>query len=116
MTDASARQTGELPEVRRFRRFPVSLPVTGRAGQFPREDIEGVVRNVSAGGLMAEFPVRLLPGSAIGLVLQRRFGPLPLEGRVVWTSESGGTVRHGLAFPEPKWPGFAMDLFLDENR
>ena len=65
---------------------------------------------------MAEFPVQMVPGRAIGLVLQRRHGPLTVRGRVVWTSASRGKIRHGFAFLTPQWPGFAMDLFLDENR
>ena len=116
MANADTKQTGGLPEPRRYARFPVSLPVIGRAVQFPQREIEGVVRSISAGGLMAEFPVQMPPGGAVGLVLQTRHGPLTVEGRVVWTSATRGTVRHGFAFPEPKWPGFAMDLFLDENR
>ncbi|MFI5339949.1 MAG: PilZ domain-containing protein [Candidatus Methylomirabilales bacterium] len=116
MADEGAQQTGGPTGARRFARFPVSLPVIGRAGQSPKNALEGVVRSVGAGGLMAEFPVQILPGSAVGLVLQTRHGPLTVEGRVVWTSAIGGKVRHGFAFLEPKWPGFAMDLFLDENR
>lgn len=101
---------------RRFRRFPIALPVIGRMGQSPKRAIEGVVRTVGAGGLMAEFPVWMRPGSAMGLVLQRRHGPLIVEGRVVWTSATGGRIRHGFAFREPQWSGFALDLFLDEHR
>jgi len=116
MANEDRKQTGGLADLRRYARFPVSLPVIGRGVQSPKKEIEGVVRSISAGGLMAEFPVQMSPGSALGLVLQTRHGPLTVEGRVVWTSATRGTIRHGFAFPEPKWPGFAMDLFLDENR
>ena len=116
MSNHRAQQAGGLPGARRFARFPISLPVIGRAGQSPKGSIEGTVRSIGAGGLMAEFPVQMVPGRAVGLVLQRRHGPLIVKGRVVWTSATEGTVRHGFAFLEPKWPGFAMDLFLDENR
>jgi hypothetical protein len=109
-------QKGELLATRRFARFPISLPVIGRAGQSFKKAIQGVVRSIGAGGLMAEFPVQMAPGSAVGLVLQRRHGPLTVKGRVVWTSAMKGTVRHGFEFWEPQWPGFAMELFLDENR
>ncbi|MFI5341715.1 MAG: PilZ domain-containing protein [Candidatus Methylomirabilales bacterium] len=109
-------QTDGLPGARRFARFPIALPVIGRVGQSPEQGVAGVVRTVGAGGLMAEFPVRMLPGSAVGLVLQRRHGPLTMEGRVVWTSGTGGKIRHGFAFRTPQWSGFAMDLFLDEHR
>ncbi len=110
------QRMGWLPAVRRFARFPISLPVIGRTGPSSKKAIEGVVRSIGAGGLMAEFPVQMVPGSAVGLVLQRRHGPLTVKGRVVWTFATRGTVRHGFEFPEPLWPGFAMELFLDENR
>lgn len=115
MATTDAREPANLSQIRRFTRFPVSLPVTGRVVELA-EGIEGMARNVGAGGLMAELPVSLPPGSAVGLVLQRRHGPLLVEARVIWTMASGDMVRHGFAFLEPKWPGFAMDLFLDENR
>jgi hypothetical protein len=116
MATEDTRPPGNLSQIRRFTRFPVSLPVTGRVVELSEGDIEGMARNVGAGGLMAELPVSLPPGSAVGLVLQRRHGPLLVEARVIWTMASGGMIRHGFAFLEPKWPGFAMDLFLDENR
>jgi len=116
MSNTMAQQTDGLLGTRRFARFPISLPVVGRAGQCLKQSIQGVVRSIGAGGLMAEFPVQMVPGRAVGLVLQRRHGPLTIRGRVVWTSTTGDTVRHGFAFLEPQWPGFAMDLFLDENR
>ena len=118
MADERAQQTGGFLEARRFVRFPVSLPVIGRARE-PRsnqEEIEGVMRSVGAGGLMAEFPIQMSLGSTVELVLQTRHGRLTMDCRVVWASAIKGTVRHGFAFREPNWPGFAMDLFLDENR
>jgi hypothetical protein len=116
MSNGLARQTGALLGVRRFARFPISLPVIGRVEQSPKKAIEGVVRTVGDGGLMAEFPVQMVPGSAVGLVLHRRHGPLTVKGRVVWSSSTRGRVCHGLAFRKPQWPGFAMELFLDEHR
>jgi hypothetical protein len=109
-------QANRLPGTRRFARFPISLRVTGRAGQSSKKPIQGVVRSIGAGGLMVEFPVQMVAGRAMGLVLQRRHGPLTVKGRVVWASPARRMVRHGFAFLEPQWPGFAMDLFLDENR
>jgi hypothetical protein len=35
---------------------------------------------------------------------------------VVWTSASGGMVRHGFAFPAPKGPDFAAALHAAESR
>jgi len=116
MTNEMKQRTDGLLGTRRFARFPISLPVTGRDGQSPREPIQGVVRTIGTGGLMAEFPVKMVPGRTMGLVLRRRHGPLTVRGRVVWTSATRGKVRHGFAFLEPQWPGFAMELFLDENR
>ncbi len=109
-------QTSEYLGKRRYVRLPVSLPVIGRAGQFPGEAIRGTIRNVSAGGVMAEFPVEMVPGSSMDLVLQTRWGPLEVEGRVVWTTVSAGRIRHGVAFPEPKGRDFAVDLFVAESR
>jgi len=121
MRNEMARQMGGLTRTRRFARFRVCMPVIGRAGRSSKTAVQGrtmrgVVRSVGAGGLMVEFPVQMAPGRDIGLVLQRRHGPLTMKGRVVWTSPTRGMVRHGFAFLEPQWPGFAMDLFLDENR
>ena len=109
-------QTGGRLGARRFGCLPIALPVIGRVAQSPEQAVAGVVRTVGAGGLMAEFPVRMMPGSAVRLVLQRHHGPLTVEGRVVWTSGTGGRIRHGFAFRTPQWSGFALDLFLDEHR
>jgi len=109
-------QTGGRLGTRRFARLPIALPVIGRVAQSPEQAVAGVVRTVGAGGLMAELPVRIVSGSVVDLVLQRRHGPLTVEGRVVWTSGTGGRIRHGFAFRNPQWSGFAMDLFLDEHR
>jgi hypothetical protein len=105
-----------IEERRQFVRLPVSLPVVGRAPQFPGEALQGTVRNISGGGMMAEFPVELVPGSAAEFQLQTRRGPLAVAGRVIWASISESRVRHGVAFAEPKGQAFAMDLFLGENR
>ena len=110
------QRVGEPLTKRRFARFPIALPVIGRDGKSSEEAVQGIVRSIGAGGLMAEFLVQMVPGRAIGLVLQRRHGPLIVHGRVVWTSASEGRICHGFAFLTPQWPGFAMDLFLDENR
>ena len=116
MTNEMIQEMDGLLGTRRFARFPISLGVIGRDGQSSKEPIQGVVRSIGAGGLMAEFPVQMVPGRTLGLVLQRRHGPLTVKARVVWTSTTKGKVCHGFAFLEPQWPGFAMELFLDENR
>ena len=64
---------------------------------------------------MAEFQVLMVAGSTLGLELQTRWGPMEVEGTVVWTAVGEGTVRHGVAFPEPKKEEFAMDLFVAGN-
>jgi hypothetical protein len=97
---------------RRYARFPVSLAVVGRTRQFPGEAISGVVRDVGCGGLMAEFPVLMVSGSTLGLELQTRWGPMQMDGKVVWTAVAEGIVRHGVAFAEPREEDFALDLFI----
>jgi hypothetical protein len=90
--------------------------VLARAEHVSGQEVAGTVRDIGAGGLMAEFPVEMAPRSAIWLRLQTRRGPLEMEGRVVWTAAAQGTIQHGVAFPEPKDQDFAMDLFLSERR
>jgi hypothetical protein len=116
MSNGLSQQTDGGTRSRRFARLPIALPVIGRAVQSPKRVIEGVVRTVGAGGLMADFPVRMMPGSAVSLVLQRRHGPLTVEGQVVWTSATRDRIHHGFAFRESQWSGFALELFLDEHR
>jgi len=97
---------------RRFPRFEVTLPVVGRVPQFPERELYGTVRNIGRGGLMAEFPVELVPGSFVDLTLYTQNGSREEAGRVVWVACTEGTVRHGLAFSEPKGRDFVVDLFL----
>ncbi|HEX9899789.1 MAG TPA: PilZ domain-containing protein [Candidatus Methylomirabilis sp.] len=95
---------------RRFPRFDVALPVVGRVPQFPDQDLRGTVRNIGRGGLMAEFPVELVPGSQVNLTLHTRNGFLQETGRVVWAATTGGTIRHGMAFLEPKDRDYGGDF------
>jgi hypothetical protein len=113
MADGSVPSSSETPRRRQFLRMPVSLPVLGRAPQFPGEALRGMVLNVSGGGMLAEFPVELVPGSVVD---QTRHGEQEVEGKVIWISIAEGRIRHGVAFPEPRGQAFAMDLFLGENR
>jgi len=101
---------------RRFARFPVVLPVIGRAAQSGGKEIRGMVWNVGGGGLMAEFPVDMAPREAVSLLLETRRGLLEVDGRVVWTAAANGKIRHGVAFREPKGQEFAVDLFVSESR
>jgi hypothetical protein len=101
---------------RRFSRFPVTVLALGRAPQFGETELLGTVRNISGGGLMAEFPVHIVPESRVRLVLHTRRGPLPLKGHVVWADPSGNATRHGIAFEQPKGHDFAMELFISETR
>jgi hypothetical protein len=55
---------------------------------------------------MLEFPVEVVRGSFLRVVLQTRQGPLEVEGEIVWTAFRGGVIRHGFTFPEPKGPDF----------
>jgi CheY-like chemotaxis protein len=117
------------PGVRQFERFPVSLPAVGWTAQFPGKVIEGVVRDISAGGVMAELSVQMVPGNTVNLVLDTHRGALELKGRVVWNSVSGtpnppggvatarvgSPLRHGFAFPQPKAPDFTASLLAAES-
>lgn len=107
---------GENLGKRQYGRFPVSVPVLVRGPHSCGVETRGVVRNVGGGGLMAEFTLWILPGSAVRLVLQTQTGPLEADGRVLWTEATEGKVRHGVGFLEPREHEFAVDLFLHENR
>jgi hypothetical protein len=114
--EETAQETGPTPERRRFERIPVSLPAVGRAAQFPGVALRGMVRYIAAGGLMVELPVEVVSGSTLHVLLQTRQGPREVEGKVVWTAATGGTVRHGLAFPESQGPEFLEELLREESR
>ncbi len=101
-----------LASQRRFPRVAVTCPVLARVPQFPGRTLRGVVRNVSRGGLLAEFPVELVVGSEVEFTLETPQGSLPETGRVAWAIASGDTVRHGIAFLEPKGPGFRPELLF----
>ena len=116
MADEDGPPMGEASRKRQYPRLPVSLPVLGRAPQFPGEALQGTVLNVSGGGMLAEFPVELVPGSTADFAIQTGRGPVEVEGKVVWTSVAESRVRHGVAFSEPRGHAFAMDLFLGESR
>lgn len=113
--DEGAEQAKPTHGVRKFERFPVSLPAVGWTAQFPGKVIEGMVRVIGAGGFMAELSVQMVPGSTVDLVLDTQRGAVEVKGRVVWTSAGGGTVRHGFAFPQPKAPDFAASLLAAES-
>lgn len=101
---------------RRFPRMPVSVPVIGRTRQFGGAELPGMVRHISVGGLMVEFPVEVVVGSVLFVVLQTRHGPLEVEGRVVWTTVTNGGIRHGLSFSEPKDPDFIGNILHQGDR
>ncbi len=107
-------QTDKVCGKRRFSRLAVSLPVIGRVGQFPGE-LRGGVWNISRGGLMAEFPVVVAPGSVMRLLLKTRLAPVEVTGRVVWISAAESKTRHGVAFPEPKGRDFMGNLVRAEG-
>ncbi len=86
---------------RHYVRLPVALPVIGRAAQFADQALPGTAQNLGGGGLRAEFPVLLVPGSAVALTLQTCEGPIGLTGQVVWAGPPGPYVAHGIAFREP---------------
>jgi CheY-like chemotaxis protein len=96
-------------------RFPVTLPLVARAPQYPGKVLSGTIRDIGRGGVMAEFPVEVVPGSQLRLILQTRTGPLDRPGTVVWTKTLEGTVQHGIAFPEPEPRNFAVHLYRQEH-
>lgn len=101
-----------LASQRRFPRVAVACPVLAQAPQFPGRHLRGMVRNISRGGLLAEFPVKLVLGSRLELTLETPEGPLHDTGKVVWVAASGDVVRHGIAFLEPKGPSFRPELLF----
>jgi hypothetical protein len=101
---------------RRFVRFPVAVPVVGRAAQVGELQLRGTVRNVSGGGLMAEFTIQVQHGSTVYLTLEAGEGPVPVEDRVLWVDHPGERIRHGVVFPDPKEYAFGLQLFLSEHR
>jgi hypothetical protein len=115
----TAPQEGEREEgqseTRRFEGVPVSLAVIGWAPQFLGTALQGMARYASEVGMMLEFPVEVVRGTVLRVVLQTPQGPLEVEGEIVWTSFHGRVIRHGLAFPEPKGPDF-VDLVVGEKR
>jgi len=101
---------------RRFIRLPVSLPVIGWIPDRAGLEIRGIALRVGAGGLEVEFPQAIPPGSTLRVVLKTRRDPIEADCRVVFATKTGTTVRHGLAFLEPKDPNFAMELYLRESQ
>jgi len=109
------RAPASKPGQRRFVRLPVAVDVTGTALQFPDRNLRGTVRDIGRGGLMAEFPVELVPGSLIQLSLSAPSGPIQDTGRVIWSTKTAHLVRHGVAFPEVKARGFADAISAPEE-
>ena len=110
-----ANMSSRPPGRRQFARFPVSYAALLRDERFPDRKVSGMVRDIGDGGLMVELPVQLPSGGDMGLLLQTQRGPLPVEGQVVWAAATKDMIRYGIAFPEPKDMGFALDLFLTEG-
>ena len=100
---------------RRFPRLPVSLPVIGLASEGSGQELPGTLHRAGEGGLEVEFPEAVAPGTPMRLLLQTKRGPIEVEGKIVNARATGATVRHGLAFQEPKDFHFALDLFFNEG-
>ena len=109
------RRHSQQVERRHFVRLPVAVPVVGRAAQFGDTEVHGTVWNLGGGGLMAKFPVWIVPGSVVALVLQTRTGPLAVTGEVAWADPPGIQISHGIAFRDPRGHDFALALFHSEN-
>ncbi len=100
---------------RHYVRFPIAVPVLGRTAQFGDQALPGTVQNLGGGGLRAEFPIRLGPGTIVALTLQTRHGPLALTGPVAWTGAPGPQIAHGIAFRDPPGDAFARALVQGEQ-
>ncbi len=100
---------------RHYVRLPVSMPVIGRTLQPDTADLQGTVRNIGGGGLMAEFPILIFPGSVMDLTLRTRHGPFVVTGQVAWAGPPGPQVAHGIAFSEPRGDDFAKELVQREQ-
>jgi len=101
---------GDGLEIRRFSRVPVALPVIGWVPQLLGARLQGIARHVGAGGMMLEFPVELMRGTFLRVVLATVQGPLEVEGKVVWTGAHEGVIRHGLAFRGAKESEFVEQV------
>ena len=66
------------------------------------------VRNLSAGGMLAEAKVRIAQGAAVEVEL-RNVGPVP--GRVVWAGEG----KFGIAFDRPVDPQAVRRQVVSES-
>ena len=100
---------------RRSARFPLAIPVHARLLQFGEQEIPGRLKDISAGGVLVEFPVCAVPGSAVALVLRSRHGQVKVQGQVAWVSRSGDRIIHGIAFTEMKNDDFAAGLCRGEH-
>ncbi len=100
------RKQMAAPGSRQYGRLSVALPVIGWAPQFQGTALPGMVRYLSEGGLMVEFPVELMRGTRVRVALPTVQGSLEVAGNIVWTVPHGRVIRHGLAFPEPEGPDF----------
>jgi hypothetical protein len=96
--------------------LPVSLPVIGWVPDRTGLELRGIALKVGAGGLEVDFPQAIPPGSTLRVLVKTQRDPIEADCRVVFATQTGATVRHGLAFPEPRDPSFAMDLYLRESR
>lgn len=80
-----------------------SLAVPGQTGP-----VVVRVRNLSAGGMLAEAKVRIEQGTAVEVEL-RNVGPVP--GRVVWAGEG----KFGIAFDRPVDPQAVRRQVVSES-
>jgi hypothetical protein len=108
------QEAGPASKIRRFERISVSLPAVGWAPQFPGMQLRGG-RHIAAGGLMVEFPVEVVPGSTLRVLLETRQPTREVEGKVVWTAAIANTIRHGVCFPESQGLEFLDEYCHDDD-
>jgi PilZ domain len=86
------------------RRIEEQHPALEERTQELSSALVGMVRYLSEGGLMVEFPVELLQGTRVRVVLPTFQGPLEVEGEIVWTAPTGASFGTAWPSPSPKDP------------
>jgi hypothetical protein len=89
---------------RRTQRLDICLPVLyKRQGAVPGKAGIGWTRNLSVGGVCADFGERLETKTVIGMLFQTDRGPIEVEAEVIWAASLHGLdggIAHGLSFTQ----------------
>ncbi len=93
----------------------MAVAVVGGAAQCGDTEVHGTGWNIDRGGLMAKFPVRIVPGTVVDYVFRTRHGPVAVTGQVGCAEPPGHQIGHRNACREPREHDFASDLSLSDN-